>query len=171
MFLSRKRLLLGGLLAAPLLLGFSAAAQEAGGEGGKPGTNVDMPFLIAPMNDADGKLVSYAYISSRLTATAPAGALEVRDRIAFIQDAFVRDVNGAAITKSDDPASVDMAGLQGRLLADARRIMGAGKVASLAVVQVQIAPLHPKPSDVPAGATPPASQPAAPPAASGKPPA
>ena len=79
-----------GLAANPA----AAAEKEAGGDkAGAPGTNIDMPFLMAPMTGADGNLSGYAYISSRLTATSDASANQVRDKIAFIQDAFVRDVN------------------------------------------------------------------------------
>ena len=113
-------------------------------ESGAPGTNVDMPFLMAPMFDAKGDLAGYAYLSSRVTATSPAATAKVREKIAFIQDAFLRDVNGARITRPDDPATLDMPGIQARLLADAKKVMGAGAIASLTLVQAQIAPLHPQ---------------------------
>src|ERR1700744_471573 len=113
-------------LAAPVM----AAEKETGSKnaatkdaGGKPGTNVDMPFLMAPMTGADGKLSGYAYISTRLTATSDVNALGVREKLAFIQDAFVRDVNGNSVAKSDDPAAVDQALLQNRLLDDAKQVM------------------------------------------------
>jgi len=51
-----------------------------------------MPFLIAPMSK-DGKLLGYAYISSKLVASSPGATIAVREKLAFIQDAFVRDVN------------------------------------------------------------------------------
>ena len=44
-------------------------------KGGPPGTNVDMPFLMAPLTNADGKLTGYAYISTRLTAMSDTYAL------------------------------------------------------------------------------------------------
>jgi hypothetical protein len=119
------------------------AADDAQPAKGKPGTNVEMPYLMAPMTGADGKLSGYAYISTLLTATSDTNALAVRNKLAFIQDAFVRDVNGASLARADDPATVDQALLVSRLLADAKRVMGAGKVASIAIVQVQVAPLHP----------------------------
>jgi len=142
---------------ASFLLAMTLAALPADGQGaakeGAPGTNVDMPFLMAPMTGADGKLSGYAYISSRLTASSDTFALAVRDRIAFIQDAFVRDVNGFGVAKSTDPTTVDQPALEARLLADAKKVMGAGKVVSIAVVEVQIAPLHP--TETPALNTPP----------------
>jgi hypothetical protein len=147
-----------------LAVGPAWAAEEAAkgdAKAGAPGTNIDMPFLMAPMNGADGKLAGYAYISSRVTANSDVSANEVRDKIAFIQDAFVRDVNGVSVGKPDDPTQVNMPGLQARLLADARKIMGGAKVASLAIVEVQIAPLHPMQSP---GAPPESAPPAAAPA-------
>jgi len=155
-------------VAAFFLLALSLPAFAAdGAREGAPGTNVDMPFLMAPMTGADGKLSGYAYISSRLTASSDTFALAVRDRIAFIQDAFVRDVNGPGVAKSSDPTAVDQPALEARLLADAKKVMGPGKVVSIAVTQVQIAPLHP--TETPALASPPpASDSSAQPAESNK---
>jgi hypothetical protein len=132
-----------------------SADKSSSDKSGVPGTNVEMPFLMAPLTASDGKLSGYAYISTRLTAASAAGALDVRDKIAFIQDAFVRDVNGTAVAKSADSGAVDNPALEARLLADAKRVMGSGKVASIAIVQLQIAPLHPDPAMTPATAPPP----------------
>ena len=142
-------------LAIPAYAADAAKPADASATGkGKPGTNVEMPFLMAPMNDADGKLSGYAYISTILTATSEPNALVVRDKLAFIQDALVRDVNGASIEKAGDPSSVDQKALLSRMTADATRVMGPGKVASLAIVTVQFAPLHPTQTEIPAADTP-----------------
>ena len=133
----------------------SPSDKPSSDKSGAPGANVEMPFLMAPLTGSDGKLSGYAYISTRLTATSGAGALDVRDKIAFIQDAFVRDVNGAGVGKPTDPGTVDNSALEARLLADAKRVMGPGKVASIAIVQLQVAPLHPDSSQTPATAPPP----------------
>jgi hypothetical protein len=137
-------LALASLLAASAFAPAIRAAEESGhaakSEGGqeskkdgepkkgKPGTNVDMPYLMAPITDADGKLSGYAYLSTRLTASSEANALVVRDKLPFIQDTMVRDVNALGITTSDDPEKVDVS---------------AGKVKVLTVCSVNIAPLHP----------------------------
>lgn len=168
------------MLILPLLLALTApvsAAEEAHGKpakegahskedakGGAPGTNIDMPFLMAPMTGADGKLSGYAYISSRLTANSDVSANQARDKIAFIQDAFVRDVNTKEIAMSGDPPAVDNAALEARLLADARKVVGASKLVSIAITQVQIAPLHPSAVTAVAGQLPPADSPAEAPA-------
>ena len=144
----------------------ATAAEKAAGKdddkAGAPGTNVDMPFLMAPMTGADGKLSGYAYISSRLTAPTDIIANQARDKIAFIQDAFVRDVNATEIATSGDPATVNNAALEARLLADARKVVGANKIVSVAIMQVQIAPLHPGPVTAVAGQLPADSPPPAP---------
>lgn len=132
-----------------------APDKSSSDKSGAPGTNVEMPFLMAPLVGGDGNLSGYAYISTRLTAASAAGALDVRDKIAFIQDAFVRDVNHATIAKATDPGTVDNPALEARLLADAKRVMGPGKVASIAIVQLQVAPLHPDSRQPPASMPPP----------------
>jgi hypothetical protein len=124
----------------------SALAAEAD-KAGAPGTNVEMQ-LIAPMSQ-DGKLLGYAYIQGNVVATSEGAALVVRDKFAFIQDAFVRDVNGAPIGKADDPTAVDVDQLNMRLTADAKRIAGDQNIAHMdfidgtGKISIQFAPLHP----------------------------
>ncbi|MGC9954683.1 MAG: hypothetical protein ABSD21_10440 [Rhizomicrobium sp.] len=133
------------ILVPLLLLAFAAAGQPAlaaGAKEGAPGTNVEMPFLIAPMSK-DGKLLGYTYITSKIVASSQSAAIDVREKLAFIQDAFVRDVNGEPIGKADDPTAVDKVVLNDRLVATARRIMGNDDVVSLVFIAVQFAPLHP----------------------------
>jgi hypothetical protein len=109
-----------------------------------PGTSVEMPYLIAPLT-IDGKLVSYAYVSSRIIASSPSTAIDVRGLTPFIQDAYVRDVNATSIGDSSDPPIVDPKALVGRLLADARRVVGATKVGSVEIIQIQFSALRPSP--------------------------
>jgi hypothetical protein len=126
-------------------------AKKEGGEGkkegeakkGNPGTNVDMPYLMAPMIDADGKLTGYAYISSRLTAAKDGGGTDVREKLPFIQDLIVRDVNMTSVTTAEDPEKVDIAATEKRLLAAVTKVMGPGKVKQITICTVNISPLHP----------------------------
>jgi len=108
----------------------------------EPGTSVEMPYLIAPVI-VDGMLNANAYVSSRVVASSPAATIVVRDKLAFIQDAYVRDVNATPIGKADDPATVDVPALTARLLADAKRIAGPNFVSAIEIIRIQIAPLHP----------------------------
>lgn len=119
-------------------------AGHKGEKGGKPGTNIDMPYLMAPLTNAEGKLTGYAYISSRLTASSEGVVTEVREKLPFIQDLMVRNVNGTSVAVADDPEKVDIAGVEARLLADARKVMGAAKIKQITVCTVQIAELRPK---------------------------
>ena len=105
-----------------------------------PGSTVEMPYLIAPVV-VDDHLVAYAYISCKIITASPAVAIEVRNRLAFIQDAFVRDVNAKPIGKADDPATVDTVALQQRMLADTKRVIGAAKIKQLEFITVQMAPM------------------------------
>lgn len=135
------------ILTVLALLALPAIAQQAKAptppDAGAPGTNLDMPFLIAPLTNSDGKLIGYAYISSRLTASSDNFALRAREKLPFIQDAFVRDVNESSVATAKDIEQVDVAALQARLLGDARRVMGPGEVKVITVCTVQIAELHP----------------------------
>ncbi|HEY1961937.1 MAG TPA: hypothetical protein VGG69_05935 [Rhizomicrobium sp.] len=122
-------------------LAFAATSASAGEKTPPPGTTVEMPYVMAPMI-VDDKLVAYAYFSPKIIATSQSAAIDIRDKTPFLQDAFVRDVNGASIATKADPAKVDSEALLARLLRDARRIMGSGKVASVSA-QIQIAQLRP----------------------------
>jgi len=113
-------------------------------KGGRPGTNVDMPYLMAPLTNVDGKLIGYAYISSRLTASSDGVVTDVREKLPFIQDLMVRNINSVSVAVPDDPQKVDIAGVEARLLADARKVMGAGKIKQIVICTVQIAELRPK---------------------------
>jgi hypothetical protein len=139
-------LALAGLLAVPAL----AAEKPAKPKENAPGTSVEMPAIISPMNDADGRLAGYAYVTCTIIASSPDVAVAIRSKTPFIQDLFVRDVNATSIALPDDPTQVDKAAVAGRFLADARKIMGAGKVVSLSVTGLQMAALRAgPPSNVP----------------------
>ena len=132
------------VLAAALILSLPArAADEPKMPKEEPGTHVQMPFLIAPMS-VDGKLQGYSYISSKLVASTPSASVEIRDKLAFIQDAFVRDVNASPTGKAQDPLAIDTAALTARLVAEARRIVGNSKVVTITFTQIKFSPLHPK---------------------------
>jgi hypothetical protein len=109
----------------------------------EPGSTVEMPYLIAPVV-IDGELFANAYVSSQIVATSPAATIVVRDKLPFIQDAYVRDVNATPIGKVSDPATVDVPTLTARLLADTRRVVGPGLIDSIQIVRVQMSPLHVK---------------------------
>lgn len=139
--------ILPAILLALLLPASARAAEDAKStkKPTEPGTHVQMPFLIAPVS-IDGKLQGYSYISSKLVASTPSASVLIREKLAFIQDAFVRDVNAQPVGKESDPKDVDTTALAARLVADAKRIVGAKNVVSIVFTQIQFSPIHPKAS-------------------------
>lgn len=127
--------------AFPLLILLASSPVLAGEKAPPPGATVEMPYLIAPLT-AGGDLASYAYITPRIIGTSASAAVDIRGKTAFIQDAFVRDVNAASVGRPDKPGEVDSQALLRRLTADVKRIMGAGKVAAVTISQMQIASLR-----------------------------
>ena len=139
-----RRLILSLLLlaAAPALAAEHASGGEAA-KGGPPGTNVDFEYLMAPLTAENGKLLGYAYINQRLTAASEGLVSPVREKVPFIQDAFVRDVNTRSVADAAHPKSVDIKGVEARMLANVIKVMRPGKVKMVTICTVQIAELHP----------------------------
>jgi hypothetical protein len=137
------------------------ANAASAGEGDKkpakpePGTSVEMPFLMAPMSQ-DGSLLGYSYIASKLICSSPAACNLVRQKLAFIQDAFVREVNLKPVALASDPKVVDKDLLNARLTAAAKRIVGADKVQNMTFMEIKFSPLHRSDSTAPAAPTEPA---------------
>jgi hypothetical protein len=141
-------LALAGLLAMPAWAGEGEKPAKA--EKNAPGTSVEMPAIISPMDDEDGRLAGYAYITCTIIASSPDVAVNIRSNTPFIQDAFVRDVNSKSVALASDLTQVDKTGVAARFLADARKVMGGKKVVSLSITQVQMSALRAgPPSDVP----------------------
>jgi hypothetical protein len=136
-----RRSLLSLLILACLV---GPASAEGAAKGKKPpvGTTVEMPVLMAPMSQ-DGRLFGYAFITSKLVCTSSDACIAVREKLAFIQDANVRDVNAQPIAQASDPTAVDRDLLNARLTATAKRIVGDDKVKNIVFLQVQYTPLHP----------------------------
>ncbi|MGB8363811.1 MAG: hypothetical protein ACLQUZ_03365 [Rhizomicrobium sp.] len=128
------------IFAALLIARAPARAGDAASDH-SPGTSVEMPYLIAPVV-VNGTLVANAYIMTKIITTSPAATITVRERLPFIQDAYVRDVNATPIGKPSDPATVDGPALAVRLLADARRIVGRDRVMTVDIYRIQNVQLH-----------------------------
>lgn len=131
-------LALPAFAAGPTLLAGAGILREP-----MPGTMVYMPYLIAPIV-VDDKLIAYAYVSSEIIAASPSAAIDIRDKTPFIQDSYVRDVNATVIGKADDPSTVDAPALAARMLADAKKVMGAGKALGVKIVQIQMRVFEPE---------------------------
>lgn len=103
--------------------------------------DVQMPTILAPMV-IDNRIENYAYITIVLKPAAPAGILAIREKVPFLQDVFLRELNGATIVKADDPKSVDEAALKPRLIARMNQILPAGTVAELKFEPIVVAPVQ-----------------------------
>ena len=139
----RMRRIIAFLVTA-VLVAAGAAAQAEGQKKQAPPNEVKMPFLIAPANKGD-TLIGFHYIATKLIAVSPDAAAKVRDKLAFIQDAYVRDVYRAPVGAAADQTTVDKAALCNRLAAIAARIVGPRTVAKVVVLDLKYAPIHPSP--------------------------
>ena len=106
-------------------------------------TNVEVPPILAPMVVAN-RLESYAYITIALAPASRDKVFAIRDKMPFLQDAFLREVNKASIVKSDDPKTVDAAALKARLMVQLNRILPPGTVADLKFEQIVLTPIQPQ---------------------------
>ena len=106
-------------------------------------TNVELPPFLAPML-IDNRLESYAYITITLTPANREKMLAIREKMPFIQDAFLREVNKASIVKTDDPKAVDVAALKARLLVRLNQLLPKGTVSDLKFQQIVMTPVQPQ---------------------------
>lgn len=140
------------LFVLAVCLAYPAWGEEAAKKGGKPepGTSVDIR-LMAPMSQ-DGTLLGYAYITSKLVCSSPVACIAVREKFAFVQDAFVRELHAKPVGLASDPKEVDKDQLAVRLTAVAKRVVGSDKVQTMLFPEIKFAPLHPSDSTMPAPA-------------------
>ena len=130
-----------GLAAALILVQGGAMAAEPAGDGGP--TNVELPPILAPMV-VDNRLESYAYITIALTPASRDKVFDIREKVPFLRDGFLREVNKASIAKTDDPRAVDAAALKARLLARMNQILPRGTVSDLKFEQIVLTPIQPQ---------------------------
>ena len=116
----------------------SAAAADAQDDGP---SDVEMPPLLAPVI-VDNRLDSYAYLTIELTPATRDKVFLIREKVPFLQDGFLREVNKAPIGKAADPKSVDQEALKKRLLARVNQILPAGTVSDLKFDQIVISPIQ-----------------------------
>jgi flagellar basal body-associated protein FliL len=133
-----KSLVLAVALMLPLHSAISAEPPKDQGP-----TNVELPPILAPMVVAN-RLESYAYITIALAPASRDKVFAIRDKMPFLQDAFLREVNKASIVKSDDPKTVDAAALKARLMVQLNRILPPGTVADLKFEQIVLTPIQPQ---------------------------
>jgi len=131
-------LLVASLAVAPI----AAQAAEAIDTKNRGPVDVELPPIIAPMIVAQ-RLESYAYITVSLTPSSLNSAFLIREKIPFLQDAFLRELNKASIVKTDDAKTVDSAAVKGRLETKMKQILPAGTATALKLAPIVVTPLQP----------------------------
>jgi len=131
-----------GLVGAAFAAG-PAKDEDAKGKAADQGpVNVQLPPVLAPMI-VNGRLTGYAFITIALTPASRDKVLAIRAKVPFLQDAFLRELNGATIVKADDPTAVDVEAARARLFARTKTILAPGTVTSLKFEQVVMTPVKP----------------------------
>ena len=127
------------LMASPgeLAIGAEPAAKD------QAVTNVELPAFLAPMLKGN-RLEQYAYITVALTPANRERMLAIREKMPFLRDAFLREVNKASIVKADDPKTVDTVALKARLLVRVNQILPKGSVSDLKFQSIQMTPIQPQ---------------------------
>jgi flagellar basal body-associated protein FliL len=127
------------------LLMVSPVERAAGAEPPKDQavTNVEVPAFLAPMLIGN-RLEQYAYITVALTPANREKMLAIREKMPFLRDAFLREVNKGSIVKADDPKTVDTVALKARLLARMNQILPKGSVSDLKFQSIQMTPIQPQ---------------------------
>jgi flagellar basal body-associated protein FliL len=128
------------VLAAALMV--SPVERAVGAEPAKDQlvTNVELPAFLAPMLIGN-RLESYAYITVALTPANREKMLAIREKMPFLRDAFLREVNKGSIVKVDDPKTVDTVALKARLLLRVDQIFPKGTVSDLKFQQIVLTPI------------------------------
>jgi hypothetical protein len=140
----RKIWLVAAFAVALLFPGGRATAADAGKNGNAQDqgpTDVEMPPLLAPVI-VDNRLDSYAYITIQLTPAARDKVFLIREKVPFLQDGFLREVNKAPIGKAGDPKAVDQDALKKRLLARLNQILPKNTVSDLKFEQIVLSPIQ-----------------------------
>ena len=103
--------------------------------------DVDLPPILAPMV-VSNRLDGYAYISISLSPSGRDKVVTIREKMPFLQDAFLRELNKSPIVKADNPKAVDADGVKTRLVARMNQIRPSGTVAELKLEQIVLVPFQ-----------------------------
>ncbi len=106
-------------------------------------TDVEMPPILAPMV-VDNRLESYAFITIALTPASRDRVLLIREKMPFLRDGFLREVNKASIANAADPKTVDQPALKKRLLARVNQILPPGTVSELKFSEIVLTAIQPQ---------------------------
>lgn len=130
------------LIAAALTLACAPYAWAA--ESAEAGiVDVALPALLAPMI-VGPRLESYAYITIVLAPAARDKVFLIREKVPFLRDVFLRELNKGTIVKAADIKSVDTDAVITRLTTRMNQVLPAGTVGELKLEQVVIVSVQPQ---------------------------
>ena len=126
--------------AIPVRAAAGPVAPAGAGTADRAPVNIQLPPILAPMV-VSNRLDGYAYITVSLAPAGQDKVVVIREKMPFLQDGFLREVNKSPIVKADDPKAVDAEGVKTRLLARMNQILPAGTVSELKLDQIVLSPL------------------------------
>jgi hypothetical protein len=125
------------LLAVVLPPAIGHAATGATADAGP--VDIPLPRILAPMI-VQNRLEGYAYIIVVLAPLSRDKVGIIREKVPFLQDAFLRELNKSPIVKADDPKSVDAEAVKARLTGRMNQILPKGTVSGLKLQQIELVP-------------------------------
>jgi hypothetical protein len=132
-----------GFLTAALVAVLSAPPAFAAEPAEERVVDVELPAVLAPMI-VDTRLESYAYITIALAPTNRDKALLIREKMPFLRDVFLRELNKGTIVKASDTKAVDTDAVKTRLVARMNQVLPTGTVAELKLEQIVITSVQPQ---------------------------
>ncbi|NWG46586.1 MAG: hypothetical protein HXY25_08565 [Alphaproteobacteria bacterium] len=100
---------------------------------------VDIPTMVAPVVGEGGAILAYAYLTLQVEVQG-VDVWAVREKIPFLQDAFLREIFARSIARGEGPVAVDEAALAARLKAQASAVIDKGTVTRIIIKKMDIGP-------------------------------
>ncbi len=131
-----KKNIIFNALVSILLCAMTAAGIAAEGPNDEvktaPGpTVVQIPVVLLPIADQDGRLLRYAFVTVELEIPRATDRWSVEDMLPVIKDAFVRELHSRPNTLPDNPDQLDVEGIRSRLFERVNTIISDGRVGSV----------------------------------------
>ena len=114
------------LMAAENLADIDAEAKTGPGP-----TVVQIPVVLLPLADENGRLLRYAFATIELEIPRATDRWSVEDLLPVIKDAFVRELHHGTNIVAGNPDQLDIEGIRTRLFARVNEIVSDGRVGSV----------------------------------------
>ena len=128
-------------LACVLAVVLSPAIQAHAAPAAAGPVSIQLPPILAPMVVAN-RLQGYAYITVSVMPSGPDKVVIIRDKMPFLQDSFLRELNKTPIVKAEDAKAVDADAVKTRLTARMNQVLPAGTVSELKIDEVVLSPFQ-----------------------------